>query len=464
MILQGSQRGGPKALAQHLMNQRDNDHIELHEIRGLAAEDITGALCEIDASKGASRSNKPFYHLSLNPPIAGNATITDFESAIERVEAELGLSGQPRAVVFHEKLGRRHAHVVWSRVDLAKGRMIHMPFDRRRLQAASIALYRQHGWEMPIGFEKGGVALKNNFNDAEWQQSKRTRVSPEDHKRLIGAAYRQSDDLPSFKQALEHQGYYLACGRRAFVAVDIHGEIHAVTRATGERKRAVEDRLGDPTALPTVEQVQQDLRHRRTAQIERDMEALKQAHKQQSAPYRRELQKLRDLQRADRKLFRDWHQQQRIHLETTLAARYRKGLRGFVDRVLGVKRRTDEQNRQEREQAEREARLKKDDMIRKHLEQRRTLHVKVERLTSQQKRELHVLRQDIAALLSFDTGGRLDRAQEHFDQATTRREADRQEQTRRPRRERKPRQRRSRGHGYRMRPEQPGHPPDDEPS
>ena len=39
-----------------------------------------------------------------------------WQRAVDRLEEKLGLTGQPRAVVMHEKLGREHIHVVWGRV------------------------------------------------------------------------------------------------------------------------------------------------------------------------------------------------------------------------------------------------------------------------------------------------------------------------------------------------------------
>ena len=42
MILVGSQRAGASALADHLMNDRDNDHVELMELRGFMAETLRG--------------------------------------------------------------------------------------------------------------------------------------------------------------------------------------------------------------------------------------------------------------------------------------------------------------------------------------------------------------------------------------------------------------------------------------
>lgn len=43
MILVGNQRSGAKNLALHLLKQ-ENEHVEVHEIRGFASENLVGAL------------------------------------------------------------------------------------------------------------------------------------------------------------------------------------------------------------------------------------------------------------------------------------------------------------------------------------------------------------------------------------------------------------------------------------
>lgn len=470
MILQGSQRGGPQTLARHLLNEKQNDHVELHQIHGLASEDLTSALLEIDASKGASKSNKPFYHLSFNPPPDGSPTVADFESAITQAERHLRLEGQPRAVVFHEKEGRRHAHVVWSRVN-QDGKMIRISFDKRWLQKLSRSLYQQHGWHMPIGFEKGPAndphrlqqpaAKLTNYRHDEWMQFQRTGTSPADHKRMIGSAYRHSDDLASFKQALEHQGYYLAAGYRGYIAVDLNGEPHSVMRAVGERKKAVETKLGPPgeTQQPTVEQVQQSIQDRRTAAIEAQAENLKAAHRKEIKPYRRELDELRSKQRAQRRLFKGWKHQQLAHLETSQANRYRKGLKGLVDRFTGKAKRIGQENRREREELEAAHQAKKETMIQEQIVERRQLQGKMIRLTRQQRTERDGLRQDMAALLSFDRGDRLDLATDHAEQARTARQAERQDQA-----SKHPNQKQARRRGRGMRRSPRDDPGPDEPA
>ncbi|MEQ9314408.1 MAG: hypothetical protein RLN72_01065, partial [Henriciella sp.] len=114
MILKGSQRGGGQALAVHLMRTDENEHVEVHELRGFAADDLPGAFKEAQAVSRATRCRQFLFSLSLNPPDTENVPVAVFEAAIDRVEEKVGLDGQPRVVVFHEKEGRRHAHCVWS--------------------------------------------------------------------------------------------------------------------------------------------------------------------------------------------------------------------------------------------------------------------------------------------------------------------------------------------------------------
>ncbi|GEM_PF-1262451 len=45
MILKGNQRGGAKDLALHLMKD-ENDHVEVHELRGFASDTLMGAFNE----------------------------------------------------------------------------------------------------------------------------------------------------------------------------------------------------------------------------------------------------------------------------------------------------------------------------------------------------------------------------------------------------------------------------------
>ena len=116
MILKASQRAGAKALAIHLLREDENDHVEVHEIRGFVADDVVGALREAYAISKGTKCRQFLFSVSLSPPETERVGVAVFKRAIETIEQRNGLNGHPRVIVFHEKNGRRHAHCVWSRI------------------------------------------------------------------------------------------------------------------------------------------------------------------------------------------------------------------------------------------------------------------------------------------------------------------------------------------------------------
>lgn len=54
MILVGNQRGGAKDLALHLLKD-ENEHIEVHELRGFVSNNLMGALNEAYAISRAAQ-------------------------------------------------------------------------------------------------------------------------------------------------------------------------------------------------------------------------------------------------------------------------------------------------------------------------------------------------------------------------------------------------------------------------
>lgn len=98
MILKGNARGGGADLALHLMNAFDNERVEVGQVRGTVAEDLHGAFGEYEALAAGTRCRRPLYSLSINP--SAPLSPERYFAAIDRIEKGLGLSGQPRAVVF----------------------------------------------------------------------------------------------------------------------------------------------------------------------------------------------------------------------------------------------------------------------------------------------------------------------------------------------------------------------------
>ena len=261
MILKGSQRSGGNALAAHLLNEHDNDHITLFELRGFISNNLKSAFQEIHAVSKGTRCQQYLFSLSLNPPQNETASEPDFVQAIDRAEEALGLNGQPRAVVFHEKNGRRHAHVVWSRIDIETMTAVNLPHFKLRLNSLAKELYLDHGWSLPDGLKAGGGKSPLNFTLEEWQQAKRIGVDPREIKQTFQDAWNRSDSLVAFKHALEECGYFLAKGdRRGFVVLDTNGEVFSVARYTGVKTKEVSSKLGDPSRLSSIDELRSNIR------------------------------------------------------------------------------------------------------------------------------------------------------------------------------------------------------------
>lgn len=253
MILKASQRGGGKQLALHLLRRDENEHVEVHEVRGFVSEDLVGAFQEAYAISKGTKCKQFLFSVSLNPPPQERVEIATFEDAIARIEESNGLTGQPRAIVFHEKEGRRHAHAVWSRIDADTMTAKNLPFFKNKLRDLSRELYLENGWKMPRGLMNSREADPRNFTLAEWHQAKRAGRDARDLKSLLQECWAVSDSPAAFSQALKNRGFTLARGdRRGHVAISPEGEVFSVSRAVGKKSKEVALRLGTPDNLPSV--------------------------------------------------------------------------------------------------------------------------------------------------------------------------------------------------------------------
>lgn len=335
MILDGNQRGGAHDLAIHLMKP-ENEHIELHEIRGFVAETIMDALREAEAVSRGTRCVQHLYSLSLSPPETANVPVHAFEDAIDKIEEKLGLTGHPRVIVFHEKNGRRHAHCVWSRINGDTMTAVRMSHDRRKLADISRQLYLEHGWKMPEGLIDPELRNPLNFDRKEWFQAKRVGKDPRDFKNALQQCWAASDSGRAFQSALGARGYWLAQGdRRAVVAIDINGEIYAVARWIGLNTRDVVARTNDIVSLPTVAEVREhvsrlvrdkmaDFIESATEEFSRAAQALE---GQRIAMVEQHRKARRELQAAQ--------QIRAIHEAQQRAKRFRKGILGLWDLLTG---------------------------------------------------------------------------------------------------------------------------------
>jgi len=402
MILKASQRGGGQNLAAHLMRADDNEHISLHQLRGFASDDLRGAFKEAEAISQGTKCKQYLFSLSLSPPESEAVSAEEFEAAIDRIEARLGLEGQPRAIVIHEKEARRHAHVVWSRIDAQEMKARQLSFFKTKLVSLSRELYLENGWQLPDGLRNAAERNPANFTLAEWQQAKRQGVDPRWLKQTLQECWANSDSRRAFVVSLEENGFFLAKGdRRCHVVLDHQGEVWSLARCLDVRTKDLRARLGSGEDLPDVAQTKKLVGSRMTPAIKRHIAEARErfagrseqlaSYKQAMTEHHRKARaKVKDRQRAE------WDAE-------TLArtARLPKGLKGLWHRLTGKYRAVKKQNETEAQATRERHAQERQQLIEKQFQQRRVLQERERDLRKQQAEQLRELRRDVGRYLQF---------------------------------------------------------------
>jgi len=373
MLFVGNQRGGAKRLAAHLMSA-ENDHVTVHSVSGFMADNLPGALNEAYALSRGTQCKQFLYSLSINPPEKENVATDDFVSAIDRAGQRLGLEGFPRAIVFHEKEGRRHAHAVWSRIDVTAMKAVNISYPKKKLMQLSRELYREHGFKMPEGFADSTKKNPKNYTRAEYEQAKRAGKNLHAVRKALQDAWTISDNRAGFAHALEERGYVLAKGdRKSFVAVDHFGEVYSIPRQAKIKTKQVRERLGDPADLPSVAETKDRIAKGMIKALDRFKLELKGENKQYNTAFVQRKTDLINRQRAERKILSQKQDTNRLQEIATRQARFRKGLSGLWDRLRGETSRIKTQNEKEMKAAEKRDTSEMDNLIFKQGEQRRHL-------------------------------------------------------------------------------------------
>lgn len=400
MILHGNQRGGGHAMAQHVLNTKDNDQVQVHEVKGFMAGDVMGAMQEAHALAKGTRCKQYLFSLSFNPPFDAEPSLHDFEKAIERAEQALGLDDQPRVVVFHEKEGRRHAHVIWSRIDTVQMKAVNLSHYKWKLFGLSRDLFIEHEWELPKGHRHLGGASPDNFTMAQWQQAQRLGLHPKEIKQSLQTAWAQSDDLKSFAAAIHAQGYRLAKGdRRGFVAVDLYGEVYSVPRWLGIKTKDVKSKLGSPETLPTVDAATQDITSKVSQRLLNLIESAKARQTSELTPQIAGKRTLTQNHRKERTQLAALHAQRWQRETYERQQSFNRGWRGIWDRITGRYARLKANNELDmrecllRDTQEREA------LFLKQQKQRRALQNDIDHLRSRHVRDRRRMNRMIADYL-----------------------------------------------------------------
>ena len=396
MLLQGSQRGGTHNLALHLLKD-ENEHVNVHELRGFVSDDLVSAFAEINAVSKGTKAKQPMFSLSLNPPPEEHVSTENFMDAIQRVEKELNLENQPRAIVFHEKEGRRHCHTVWSRIDAQEMKAIPLPYTKYKLRDLSRDLYIEHNWKMPQGYINSKEKDPKNFTLAEWQQAKRAGKDPRAIMDALRDSWAISDTQNAFQHALKERGYILAKGdRRGFVAIDHQCEVYAIGKKwMGIDAKSIGQKLTDNKSLPSVDEAKQQIAKEmstRMAQLQRQQQAAIQNRLSQVTEKYRQLTKDHKQEREGLKVYQEtrWFEEVKQRQE-----RHKNGLKGLLERFTGRHNQIKKENEIETLKAFQRDQRERDALIFKQMGQRQSLKSRLERLLDYKEQEKQILNKDV---------------------------------------------------------------------
>lgn len=386
-------------MALHLINGEQNEHVSVHQIRGFVADDVLGALNEAYALSKGTRCKQFMYALSLNPPQDKNVSIAVFEQTLERVEKKLGLVGQPRVVVFHEKHGRRHAHCVWSRIDTEEMKAINISHPKLKLNSIAKALYLENGWQMPEGFRDKGRKNPLNYTRAEWQQAARTGQNPKVIKAILQECWASSNSRKGFESTLQESGYYLAKGdRRGYVCVDIHGEVYSLTRQLGVKKKELAARVSKSEELPSASQVKEKISGQLSNIFKNFLDEQSKDHQKELRPLLKTKKAMTRQHQIDRAAQKSYQEKRWQAEELKRANRIRRGFKGIWDKLNGKYWKSRKKNEIEtwnchlRDQKERE------ELISKQLGQRQNLQMQLNKINHKHEKDRQNLIRDLSHL------------------------------------------------------------------
>jgi hypothetical protein len=259
VIIEGAPAGSVGFWSKHLQRTDTNESVVVHETRGTIADDLDGALREMQAVASGSRSRGNFmYQANINPYEHEHLTPEQWKQAVDTLEKNLGLEGHQRVVVEHVKDGRQHYHVIWNRVDVDTMRVRDVGGNFFTHERTARQLEKEFGLEPAprTHGDREGPRTSKRTDLWEYNRGQETGLSPKAMKAEVTGLWRAADSGQAFVAALEERGYILVKGdRRDFCIIDRAGDEHSLSRRLdGVTPKEIRERLAgiDRDALPSV--------------------------------------------------------------------------------------------------------------------------------------------------------------------------------------------------------------------
>lgn len=283
MIVNGSSNRSISYWSKHL-DSKENDRAELMEIRGLGAENLRDGLLEMQQDAKHTRLENFFYQANFNPTHDETLSEEQWQRAFEIFEQHRGIpEGTARIVYEHEKDGRTHRHVIWSRVDTETGKAWPDRWDAKVCHEASREISLELGLHRSISpYDKDREGPRPERAPESWEMFRglKSKLDPREIKAEVTSIFRESRNAADFVEGLAQHGYQLAQGdRRDYVILDSAGEVHSLgRRLDGVKAKELREFMKDlPREMfPTVEQAKAHYRDQNLSEHLADLATVQQ--------------------------------------------------------------------------------------------------------------------------------------------------------------------------------------------
>ncbi len=229
MIIQGKTHPKASVLSNYLSKTGQNEKAELKEVYGTVANDIKGALFEMELIASGTRCKNHLYHVSINPRESENITPEQWIRAIDLLAKNLRLDGHQRVVVEHIKEGRQHMHVVWSRIDIETMTAVRLSQNYRLHELTERQLEKEFGHAKVQGVHvnrEGNRPVKALFN-GHIERLKRLGIDILKIRQDTINQYPQLKEIYTLKRIFKKYDLIL-CNhdKNEFVLIDLIGNQH----------------------------------------------------------------------------------------------------------------------------------------------------------------------------------------------------------------------------------------------
>lgn len=229
MIIQGKTHPKASVLSNYLSKTGQNEKAELKEVYGTVANDIKGALFEMELIASGTRCKNHMYHVSINPRENENLTPEQWARAIDLLAENLRLDGHQRVVVEHIKEGRQHMHVAWSRIDIEKMTAVRLSKNYKNHELTARQLEKEFGHTRVQGvhIEREGKRPFRAFSNGDLEKLKRLGINILKMREESKKQALQIKEKYAFIRILKKFDLILAYkDENKFVLVDLLGKSH----------------------------------------------------------------------------------------------------------------------------------------------------------------------------------------------------------------------------------------------